>query len=72
MINNNSVTIGQHCWALSLGKLLIVLKTSKTGYECCGPWECGIHSKELKIISIIDRPEGYENTELYYSTDDDL
>lgn len=57
--------IGEHYWALMEDKLVVVLKT-KEGYEVAGPWEGGVGSNEVKIISHISKPQQYKNTELYY------
>lgn len=68
-IKNEDVQIGQHCWAMSAGKLLVVLKVYDESYEVCGAWECGIGADELELIEIIDRPEGHNDTKLYYLFD---
>ena len=66
-MHNDKVTIGEHCWAVTDGELLVVLKTDPEGYEVCGPWECGIgNSSQLEIIKIIKKPKGHINTKLYY------
>ena len=65
-MTNEEVKIGEHCWALSNDRLLIVLKSAPTFYEVCGAWECGIGADELEIIQVIPRPAAYENTKLYY------
>lgn len=66
MLKDSDVKIGQHCWALSNCKLLIVLKAEAGGYDVCGAWECGIGADEIEIISVIDKPEGFDSTQLYY------
>lgn len=67
MITHEDIQPGTHCWAQSSEQtLLIVLKVSDDYYEVCGPWECGIRKEEIEIISIIDKPEGHENMDLYY------
>jgi hypothetical protein len=69
MISNEDVNIGDHCWAIIEEELVIALKTTDgeiNDYQLCGDWECGCPSKWLDIISIIDKPKGYENTTLSY------
>jgi len=65
-MKDEDVELGQHCWAVSNGKLLVVLKTQTQGYEVCGAWECGIAVEELDLISIIEKPPGYATSVLYY------
>ena len=70
MIKNEDVNIGDHCWAIMNGELLIVLKTTDgeiNDYQLCGDWECGCPAKDLDIISIINKPHGYESIKLSYS-----
>ena len=57
---------GQHCWATCDGKLMVVLKEEDGYFQVCGAWECGIGIDNIELISIIERPELHENTELYY------
>ncbi len=69
MISNEDVNIGDHCWAILEEELLIVLKTTDgeiNDYQLCGDWECGCPAKWLDIISIIDKPNGHEATNLHY------
>jgi hypothetical protein len=69
MINNKDVNIGDHCWAITDGELVIALKTTDgeiNDYELCGDWECGCPAKDLDIISIIEKPKGYASTKLSY------
>jgi len=65
-ILSEDIKIGEHCWALSLGKLLIAMKSTETRYEVCGAWECGLGSEELEILEVIPRPTGHEAASLYY------
>ncbi len=70
MIDHADAKEGEHFWALmgwpgQPGKLVVVNRT-KEGYEVCGGWECVIPHAELQLIARIDRPEGHEETELYY------
>ncbi len=66
-MKHNEVKIGDHCWALLNNKLLIVLKISDSTYEVCGGWKSSVNIDKFNTISIIEKPEGYEDTELYYS-----
>lgn len=59
--------IGQHLWALHDNKLIVAAKFDESGYQVCGPWECGIGKNECEIIELIDVPKGHENTSLYYA-----
>lgn len=65
MLKDEYVKIGDHCWALLEGELLVVLKT-KNNYEVCGAWECGVCSSRLELLEIIIKPVNHENTELLY------
>lgn len=60
--------LGQHLWVLhNTGMLMMVAKFDEKGYDVCGPWECGVSEEECKIIELIDKPEKYKTTEMYYS-----
>jgi hypothetical protein len=65
-MKDEMIEAGQHCWAISAGKLLVVLKIEDGWYEVCGAWECGIGAEKIEIISIIDRPADHLSTKLYY------
>ena len=65
-MKNEDVKIGEHCWATSDGKLMVVLKREDGGFEVCGAWECGIGIDNIELIGIIDRPECYKDASLYY------
>jgi len=65
-LKDKDIDIGSHCWALSKGELLIVLKTGKGRYEVCGAWECGIGVDDIDIIEVINRPTSHKETKLYY------
>ena len=65
----DAVKVGDHCWAISSGQLLIVLKVKDEYYEVCGDWECGMRPNELNILAVIPRPAGHETTKLYYLHD---
>ena len=65
MINIDEIKEGQHFWALSNNKLLIVGYLDG-GFEVCGPWECGIPSSEIELIEEINIPKGFESTKRYY------
>lgn len=59
--------VGEHYWAIIDGNLLVVLR-DETGWEACGPWECGFALNDLdEIIAEIARPAGHENTPLHYA-----
>ena len=66
MIKDEDVKIGEHCWATSDGDLMVVLKAEDGGFQVCGAWGCGIGIDNIELIGIINRPEGYEDTRLYY------
>jgi hypothetical protein len=66
MIKNENIKIGDHCWALSNNKLIVVLKTTDSVYALCGYWERSVTVEELNIISIIKKPAGHEKTKLFY------
>ncbi len=66
-LGDADIKIGEHCWALLDGALLVVLKTDEGSYEVCGAWECGVGAHRLQILSIIPRPVGHEITKLYYA-----
>lgn len=58
--------IGQHLWVLCSGELLMVAKFDNNRYEVCGPWECGIGKNDCKIVELVNIPNGYKKTKLYY------
>ena len=58
--------IGQHLWVMSNNKLLMVAKFDNDGYEVCGDWECGIGKDYCEIIELVNVPNGYEETKMYY------
>ncbi len=66
-MKHNEVKIGDHCWTILNNKLLIVLKISDSTYEVCGGLNSSVNIDKFNTISIIEKPEGYEDTELYYS-----
>lgn len=59
--------IGQHLWVLFDNQLIVAAKFDESGYQVCGPWECGIGKNECEIIELIDVPKGHKNTSLYYA-----
>lgn len=65
-MKNEDVKIGEHCWALSNGLLLVVLKVDSDSFEVCGAWECGVNADYLEILEVIPRPLGHETDLLYY------
>ena len=65
MINIDEIKEGQHFWAISNNKLLIV-GYFDNGFEVCGPWECGISYSEIELIEEINIPKGFESTRMYY------
>lgn len=68
-MTDQEVKIGDHCWALSDGDLLVVLKDEEGRYQVCGAWECGIPVDELELLEVIPRPQGFEALRLYYLDD---
>lgn len=66
MIEFKDMKIGQHAWAVSNGKLLMVAKLSDSRLEVCGAWECGISENDCTIIELVNPPVGHESTPLYY------
>ena len=66
MINHDNTENGKHYWAIhpSFG-ILVILKT-RGRYQVCGAWESGIRKEEIEIIKEIEKPEGYEESHLYY------
>jgi hypothetical protein len=65
-MKNSDVKIGDHCWAMSVGRLLVVLKIHPEYYDVCGAWECGIHMSDLNLLELIPKPIAHINTPLYY------
>lgn len=73
MITHEDIQPGTHCWALNNSifkdSILVVLKISENYYEVCGPWEGIIEKEMIEIISIINKPEGYEDMDLYFKNE---
>ena len=65
-IKFEDLKIGQHLWALSNKKLLMVAKLDYEGYDVCGPWECGIPKDECEIIELVKFPKKHRKTKLYF------
>jgi len=58
--------IGQHLWGIYDNQLVMLAKFDDGGYEVCGAWECGIGKDKVKIIKLVEVPEGYEDVPFYY------
>jgi hypothetical protein len=54
---------GDHFWALANNQLLIVGWFNHR-FEVCGPWECGISTRNIIIVEKITNP--LPNLEFYY------
>ena len=61
----NSLPDRQHAWVLLENKLLVVIKED-TYFYVCGAWEGIIFYKDVELIELINKPEEYKNTKLYY------
>lgn len=67
MIDIHQLDPGTHFWATDKNHTLVACIKTKDGIYVCGPWECSIGEEGLIVVSIIPFPEGFTNSDLYYT-----
>lgn len=66
MIQANELATGDHFWALLDSKIIMMMMDKDGDFTVCGPWECPIRESDFEIIQLVDFPDGYDASKLYY------
>ena len=70
-IREEDIKMNQHFWALIDDELAIFIKQSdregRIEYYICGSWECSFNFDDFVVVKLLDKPEGFEDKEYYYT-----